>query len=210
MRFKNRDDAARQLAGWLVAYKGQNPLVLGVPRGAVPMARIIADELGGELDVVLVRKLRAPGQPELAIGAVDEAGRVLKGKYFDVADEAYLCEEVRTQQDIIFARRQMYTHAQKAIDPAGRVVVIVDDGIATGSSMLAAIRSVRARKPRKLVVAIGVAPAQSITTIEAEADEVVCLYAPPDFYAVGQFFDDFSEVTDEMVVTALSHAVRAS
>ena len=210
MRFKNRDEAARQLADRLVAYKGQNPLVLGVPRGAVPMARIIADELGGELDVVLVRKLRAPGQPELAIGAVDEAGRVLKGKYFGIAGEAYMREEVHTQQDVIRARRQMYTRAQKAIDPAGRVVVIVDDGIATGSSMLAAIGSVRARKPRKLAVAIGVAPVQSIATIEADADEVVCLHAPTDFYAVGQFFDDFSEVTDEMVVTALSHAVRAA
>ena len=210
MRFKNRDDAARQLAEQLVAYKGQNPLVLGVPRGAVPMARIIADELGGELDVVLVRKLRTPGQPELAIGAVDEAGSVLKGKYFDIADEAYMREEVRTQQDVIRARRQMYTRAQKAIDPAGRVVVIVDDGIATGSSMLAAIRSLRARRPWKLVVAIAVAPAQAMATIEAEADEVVCLSAPIDFYAVGQFFDDFSEVTDEMVVTALSRAVRAT
>lgn len=210
MRFKDRDEAATQLAGRLVAYKGRNPLVLGVPRGAVPMARIIADALGGELDVVLVRKLRAPGQPELAIGAVDEAGSVLKGKYFDIADEAYVREEIRTQQDVIRARRQMYTRAPKAIDPAGRVVVIVDDGVATGSSMLAAIRSVRARKPRKLVVAIGVAPAQSLAQIEAETDEVVCLYAPADFYAVGQFFEDFSEVTDDMVVTALSRPARAA
>ena len=210
MRFKNRNEAATQLAGRLVAYKSQNPLVLGVPRGAVPMARIIADALGGELDVVLVRKLRAPGQPELAIGAVDEAGSVLKGRYFEVAGEEYVREEVRTQQDIIRARRQMYTRAQKAVDPAGRIVVIVDDGIATGSSMLAAIRSVRARKPRKLVVAIGVAPAQSLGAIRAEADEVICLQAPADFYAVGQFFDDFSEVTDEMVVTALSRAARAA
>ena len=210
MRFKDRDEAATQLAGRLVAYKGRNPLVLGVPRGAVPMARIIGDALGGELDVVLVRKLRAPGQPELAIGAVDEAGSVLKGKYFDIADETYVREEIRTQQDVIRARRQMYTRAQKAIDPAGRVVVIVDDGIATGSSMLAAIRSVRARKPRKLVVAIGVAPAQSLAQIEAETDEVVCLYAPADFYAVGQFFEDFSEVTDDMVVTALSRPARAA
>ena len=210
MRFKNRNEAATQLAGRLVAYKSQNPLVLGVPRGAVPMARIIADALGGELDVVLVRKLRAPAQPELAIGAVDEAGSVLKGRYFEVADEEYVREEVRAQQDIIRARRQMYTRAQKAVDPAGRIVVIVDDGIATGSSMLAAIRSVRARKPRKLVVAIGVAPAQSLEAIRAEADEVICLHAPADFYAVGQFFDDFSEVTDEMVVTALSRAARAA
>jgi predicted phosphoribosyltransferase len=174
------------------------------------MARIIADALGGELDVVLVRKLRAPGQPELAIGAVDEAGHVLKGRYFGAADEEYLREEVRVQRDVIRTRREMYTKAQKAIDPAGRIVVIVDDGIATGSSMLSAIRSVRARKPQTLVVAIGVAPAQSLETIQAEADEVVCLYAPHDFYAVGQFFEDFSEVTDQMVVTALSRTARAA
>jgi predicted phosphoribosyltransferase len=210
MRFKNRDEAAKQLVGRLAAYKGQKPLILGVPRGAVPMARIIADALEGELDVVLVRKLRAPGQPELAIGAVDEAGTVLKGRYFDVADEKYLRDEVRAQQGVIRARREMYTRAQKAIDPTGRIVVIVDDGIATGSSMLAAIRSVRARKPLKLIVAIGVAPAQSLGQIEAEADEVVCVYAPAVFYAVGQFFDDFSEVTDDMVVTALSRAARAA
>jgi predicted phosphoribosyltransferase len=210
MRFTNREDAAKQLAERLAAYKGQNPLILGVPRGAVPMARTIADALEGDLDVVLVRKLRAPGQPELAIGAVDEAGAVLKGSYFHVADDEYLRDEIRTQQDVIRARREMYTLAQKAIDPAGRIVVIVDDGIATGSSMLAAIRSVRARKPRKLIVAIGVAPRQSLAQIEDEADEVVCLYAPAEFYAVGQFFEDFSEVTDDMVVTALSGAARAA
>jgi predicted phosphoribosyltransferase len=210
MRFKNRDDAAAQLARRLIGYKGQNPLILGVPRGAVPMAGIIADALEGQLDVVLVRKLRAPGQPELAIGAVDEAGAVLKGKYFHFAEEDYLRKEIHTQQDVIRARREMYTKAQEAIDPEGRIVVIVDDGIATGSSMLAAIRSVRARRPRKLVVAIGVAPAQSLASIEAEADEVVCLYAPAEFYAVGQFFEDFSEVTDDMVVTALARATRAA
>lgn len=209
MGFKNRDEAAALLVKRLLVYKGENPLVLGVPRGAVPMARIIADALGGDLDVVLVRKLRAPGQPELAIGAVDEAGSVLKGPYFDLADEDYVQEEVRTQQEILRARREMYTRAQKAIDPAGRVVIIVDDGIATGSSMLAAIRSVQARKPRKIIVAIGVAPDQSLVRIRAEADELVCLEAPVDFYAVGQFFEDFSEVTDEMVVTALSRPVHA-
>lgn len=210
MRFKNRDEAATQLAGRLGAYKGHNPLILGVPRGAVPMARTIADALEGELDVVLVRKLRAPGQPELAIGAVDEAGTVLKGTYFDVVDEEYLRDEIRAQQEVIRARREMYTRAKRVIDPAGRIVVIVDDGIATGSSMLAAIRSVRARTPQKLIVAIGVAPPQTLERIQAEADEVICLAAPADFYAVGQFFDDFSEVTDDMVVTALSRPARAA
>jgi predicted phosphoribosyltransferase len=210
MRLRDRAEAAALLATQLTPYKGHNPLVLGVPRGAVPMARIMADALGGEADVVLVRKLRAPGQPELAIGAVDEAGTVLKGRYFEIADEEYLRDEIRTQLDILRARREMYTRAQKAIDPAGRVVIIVDDGIATGSSMLAAIHSVRARTPKKIVVAIGVAPPESLARIKAEADDLVCLDTPADFYAVGQFFMDFSEVTDEMAVAALSRPVPAT
>ncbi|MBI2186449.1 MAG: phosphoribosyltransferase [Acidobacteria bacterium] len=209
MIFKSRDEVARLLAERLSAYKGQSPLVLGVPRGAVPMARIVADALGGEVDVVLVRKLRAPGQPELAIGAVDEAGTVLRGPYFDIADEDYVRQEIRAQLEILRARRETYTRAQRAIDPAGRIVIIVDDGIATGSSITAAIRSVRARKPRQIIVAIGVAPAESLDRMGAEADEVVCLETPLDFSAVGQFFRDFSEVTDEMVVAALSRPVHA-
>jgi len=204
MRFRNREDAATELAGRLAGYRGQHPLILGVPRGAVPMARIIADSLSGDLDVVLVRKLRAPGQPELAIGAVDEAGAVLKGRYLEMASDDYIREEVRTQQEILRKRRALYTRAQQAVDPAGRVVVIVDDGIATGSSMLAAIRSVRAHRPARIVVAIGVAPPSALARMEAEADEVVCLCSPEDFYAVGQVFEDFSEVTDDMVVEALT------
>jgi putative phosphoribosyl transferase len=209
MRFRNRAEAAALLVERLAAYKGHHPLVLGVPRGAVPMARLIAERLDGDLDVVLVRKLGAPGQPELAIGSIDEAGTVLRGRYFDMADAEYVAEEVRRQQEILRRRRQSYTRARPAIDPAGRIVIIVDDGIATGSSMLSAIRAVRARSPRKLVVAIGVAPTDSLAQIEAEADEVVCLHSARDFYAVGQFFDDFSEVTDEMVVAALTEGVHA-
>lgn len=204
MRFKNRKEAATLLADRLAVYRRQHPLVLGVPRGAVPMASIIADAIGGDVDVVLVRKLRAPGQPELAIGAVDEAGTVLKGRYFDSASDEYLREEVRTQREILRKRRELYTRARKGVDPAGRVVIIVDDGIATGSSMLSAIRSVRAQRPRKIVVAMGVAPPVSLAALRAEADEVVCLSSPEHFDAVGQFFEDFSEVTDDMVVKALA------
>jgi predicted phosphoribosyltransferase len=204
MRFKNREEAGTRLAGRLAGYRGLHPLVLGVPRGAVPMARIIADSLDGDLDVVLVRKLRAPRQPELAIGAVDEAGSIVKGHYLEIASDEYLREEVRTQQEILRKRRTLYTRAQKAVDPAGRVVIIVDDGIATGSSMLSAIRSIRARHPARIVAAIGVAPPASLARMQAEADEVVCLHSPEDFDAVGQFFEDFSEVTDDMVVEALT------
>jgi predicted phosphoribosyltransferase len=212
MRFKNREHAARLLAAQLGAYKGQNPLVLGVPRGAVPMARIIAEALGGELDVVLVRKLRAAFQPELAIGAIDESGVILKGRHLDpreVSDD-YLREEVRAQSEILRKRRELYTRARSPIDPAGRIVIIVDDGIATGSSMLAAIRSVRAKHPRKIIVAVGVAPPESLALIRPEADEVICLQSPEYLFAVGQAFEDFSEVTDEMVVAALAGTTRLS
>jgi predicted phosphoribosyltransferase len=208
MRFKNRAEAATLLASRLRAYKGVNPLVLGVPRGAVPMAAIIAAALDGELDVVLVRKLRAPFQPELAIGAVDESGSVLRGRYLDFAEvsEEYLREEIHTQLEILRERRALYTGSRPPCNPTDRVVIIVDDGIATGSSMLAAIRSVRAQRPRKIVVAVGVAPRESLAAIGKEADEVVCLDSPEGFYAVGQFFDDFSQVSDEMVVASLGAA----
>lgn len=204
MQFKNREEAACLLAERLAGYRGQRPLVLGVPRGAVPMARIIADALDGEVDAVLVRKLRAPGQPELAIGAVDESGTVLEGAYFDIAPQQYIREEIRTEQGILRKRRQLYSASREALDPAGRIVIIVDDGIATGASMVSAIRAVKARRPKKVVVAIGVAPPTSLKAVEQEADEVVCLYSTNDFYAVGEFFDDFGEVPDEMVVEALA------
>lgn len=209
MLFKDRREAATRLAERLSAYKGRRPLVLGIPRGGVPMARVIADALDGDVDVVFVRKLRAPGQPELAIGAVDERGTVLKGAYYDIADEAYLREEIRTQQEVIRAKRQLYTRARGPIDPASRIVIIVDDGIATGSSLLAAIRAVRAAKPQKIIAAIGVAPRDSLARIAAEADEVVCLETPAGFLSVGQFFEDFSEVTDDMVMAALARPVPA-
>jgi predicted phosphoribosyltransferase len=212
MRFQDREQAARLLAERLSKYKPARPLVLGVPRGAVPMARIVADAIDGDLDVVLVRKLRAPAQPELAIGAVDEAGTVLRGEYFARAGASpeYLQQEIAIQRETLRRRRAAYTRARGPIDPAARVVIIVDDGIATGSSMLAAVRAVRARKPKTLVVAIAVAAPESLERIAAEADEVVCLHSTPSFFAVGQFFDDFSEVTDEMVIAALAGSAAPS
>jgi predicted phosphoribosyltransferase len=210
MRFTNREDAAHRLAARLAPYRGQRPLVLGVPRGAVPMAAIIAEALDGDLDVVLVRKLRAPGQPELAIGAVDETGAIVKGEYFDIASADYVQSEVQTQLALLKQRRAAYGGAHAAIPPAGRVVVLVDDGVATGASMEAAIHAVRARQPKTLVVAIGVAPTSTLARLEPLADAVVCLHATEAFYAVGQFFADFGEVTDEDVVAALRRAGDAT
>jgi predicted phosphoribosyltransferase len=153
MLFRNREEAARLLVGKLSRYRGQNPLVLGVPRGAVPMARLIADGLEGEVDVVLVHKLRAPEQPELAIGAIDETGRSHLSAYaqqLDLGD--YIEVEKTTQLAELRRRRALYTGVRPPVDPAGRIVIVVDDGIATGSSMLAALRCIRARHPRRLVV----------------------------------------------------------
>jgi predicted phosphoribosyltransferase len=118
--------------------------------------------------------------------------------------------EVRSQLEILRKRRALYTQARPAIDPAGRIVIIVDDGIATGSSMMVAIRSVRGRQPAKIVVAVGAAPPEALAIIRAQADDVLCLQSPPDFHSVGECFADFSEVTDEMVVGALARPMALS
>lgn len=169
------------------------------------MARIVADALGGELDVVLVHKLRAPGQPELAIGAIDEAGHVYLGDYARALGirAGYIRQEKEAQLENLRQRRSLYTPYRAPINPTGRIVIVVDNGIATGSTMIAALRALRARKPARLVAAFAVAPFSTLERIQAGADEVVCLHAPDEFYAVGQFFEDFSQVSDEEVIEIL-------
>jgi predicted phosphoribosyltransferase len=204
MLFENREHAGRLLARRLSArYKNKNPLVLAIPRGAIRMAEIIADALGGELDVVLVHKLGAPGQPELAMGAVDEAGNVFLSGYGLDIDSGYIETEKQAQLDVLRKRRARYTPSRGAIDPHDRIVIVVDDGIATGSTMTAALRAVRRSKPKKLIGAVAVASAGAARAIAREADAIVCLNVPADFYAVGQFFEDFSQVSDEEVVEIL-------
>jgi predicted phosphoribosyltransferase len=208
MRFRNREHAAQLLAERLAMYRGKNPLVLGIPRGAVPMAKIIADALGGELDVVLVHKLGAPGNPELAIGSVDESGRMYLSDLVHELEisERYIEQEKHAQLKTLHQRRRQYTPVRPPLDPSGRIVIVVDNGIATGASMIAALRAVRAKQPAKLIAAVAVAPPQTVERIRAEADEVVCLYAPDYFYAVGQFFEDFSQVSDEQAIAILQQS----
>ncbi len=205
MRFHNREHAAHLLAEKLTAYRGQHPLVLGIPRGAVPMAKIIAEALGGELDVVLVHTLGASGNPELAIGSVDETGRVYLHEHARELgiDDDYLEVEKQAQLKTLRKRRAQYTPVRPPLNPGGRIVIVVDNGIATGASMIAALRAVRAKQPAKLIAAVAVAPPETVERIRAEADEVVCLYAPDYFYAVGQFFEDFSQVSDEQAIAIL-------
>ena len=204
--FESRADAARQLAGRLSRYRGRNPLVLAIPRGAVGMGRTLADELAGELDVVLVRKLRSPFSAEFAIGAIDESGWTYittEDAARSGADAAYLEREKAFQLETLRKRRDRYTPAREPIDPKGRVVICVDDGLATGASMIAALHAVGAKQPQRLVCAVPVAPPETLERIRPLADEVVCVAVPEEFYAVGQFYRHFPQVEDEEVIDLL-------
>lgn len=210
IRFDSRVDAARRLASALARYRGQNPLVLAIPRGAVEMGRILADELGGELDVVLVRKLRSPQSAEFAVGAIDETGWAYVADYAASAgaDDAYLEREKRAQLELLRERRALYTPARPPIDPKERVVIVVDDGLATGATMIAALHAARAKQPQRLICAVPVAAPDSLTLVRPYADEVVCLEAPEEFFAVGQFYREFGQVEDEQVVDLLARAAK--
>lgn len=205
MIFNDRTDAACQLADKLKHYKGTHPLILGIPRGAVPMAKIISDQLGGSLDVVLVRKLRAPHHTELAIGSVDESGWTYLSDYAKLvgAEASYIAAEKKFQMDIIRQRRAQYTPIRPPIDPRGRVVIVVDDGLATGATMISALHSLRNKLPNKLVCAVPVSPPATLKKVAELADEVVCVDSPNDFQAVGQFYLNFPQVEDEEVIEIL-------
>lgn len=206
--FRDRYDAAQRLAKKLSTYKDMNPLILAIPRGAVPMAKIIADELNGEFDVVLVRKLRAPFSPEFAIGSVDESGWTYIADYAASAGGTpeYIESEKRLQMETIRTRRAQYTPIRPPIDPAGRIVIVIDDGLATGSTMISALHGLRAKNPKKLICAVPVSPPDTLEKVADMADEVVCLDAPDYFQAVGQFYSSFPQVEDEEVIEILKHS----
>lgn len=207
-RFADRRAAGEMLANHLQEYRGRNPLVLAIPRGAVPLAKVIADRLDGELDVVLAHKFGAPFDPEYALGAVDETGWAYLTPYTETneAGRSFIDEEKSVQVAMLQRRRAQYTPHRPPVDPNGRIVIVVDDGIATGATMIAALHAVRSRGPAELVCAAPVGAAESIALIKDAADKVVCPHAIEDLDSIGRFYRDFRQVEDEEVIHILAEA----
>jgi putative phosphoribosyl transferase len=211
--FADRIDAGIRLGRALGSYRGTQPLVLGIPRGGLPVAAEVAKALDGELDVIVARKLGSPISPELAVGAVTADGaRYLNEEV--IADlgvpDAYLDRVTQEKAAEARQREERFRRGRPALDVAGRTVILVDDGLATGSTMVAAARSLRARHPAKLVIAVPVGPRETCERMEGEADEVVCLQMPEYFLAVGLHYIDFSQTEDEDVERILREAHPAA
>ncbi|HEY5547768.1 MAG TPA: phosphoribosyltransferase family protein [Gemmatimonadaceae bacterium] len=200
--FANREDAGERLGKALLRYRGQRPLVLGIPRGGVPVAAEVARAVDGDLDVIVARKLGSPFSPELAVGAVTADGAVYLNK--QTIDELgvpgdYLDQVTKEKRAEAEARERRFRAGRAPLPIEGRTVILVDDGLATGSTMVAAARSVRSRHPKRLVIAVPVAPRDTCVAMHAEADEVTCLEMPEFFMAVGSHYRDFSQTEDEDV-----------
>ena len=206
--FRNRQDAGRRLARALSRYKSQHPVVLALPRGGVPVAAEVALALEAPLDLVLVRKIGLPYQPELAMGAVVDGGAPIVIRNDDVIAAADVgdaeFDAVRDRELAeIERRRQRYIKDRPRAGIADRTAIVIDDGIATGATMKAALRAVRKRGAREVVLAVPVAPIDAIEDLRDEVDAVVCLETPDVFGAIGYFYDDFRQVSDDEVIAIL-------
>ncbi len=202
-RFRNRTDAGRQLAQKLAAYANRpDVLVLGLPRGGVPVAFEVAQALGAPLDVFVVRKLGVPGHEELAMGAVATGGvRVLNDEIvrgLGISDHEIDAVAARQLQELA-RRERLYRGDRPPPDVAGRTVILVDDGLATGATMRAAVAALRQQQPARIVIAVPTASPDTSAALKAEADDVVCAMTPEPFFAVGHWYEDFTQTTDDEV-----------
>ena len=220
MLFQDRTDAGLQLAKALLKYKRRHPVILALPRGGVPVAAQVAAALDAPLDLLLVRKIGVPSQPELAMGAVADGEEPVIIRNTDVIELSDVStqefdEICRVECAEIERRRKRYLGNRVRSEVTGRVAIIIDDGIATGATTLAAIKAVRVRKPKELVLAVPVAPRDTIKKLHAEADAIVCLDTPREFGAIGYFYRDFPQVSDDEVIALLKRfpahkSIRAS
>jgi predicted phosphoribosyltransferase len=206
MIFTNRVEAGNKLALKLLDYADGNTLVLAVPRGGVVVGYEVARKVRAPLDVIVPRKIGAPNNPELAIGAVTENGTTILDHeliaYLNVS-ERYIKEESDRQRSEIRRRLRLYRGNSPPPIYESRNIIIVDDGIATGATIKAAIASIRKKKPKSIIIAVPVAPPSTVKALEKEADRVICLSTPQPFYAIGQFYKDFSQTSDEEVIKLL-------
>jgi len=213
--FENRTVAGRALGERLARMKLADPVVLALPRGGVPVGLEVARALHAPLDLLLVRKIGVPWQPELAVGAVMDGGAPVivvepRVQAETGIDRQYIEERAQQELKEIERRRAVYL-AHRAPEPvAGRTAIVVDDGIATGATMRAALRGLRQRKPARLVLAVPVAPPETIDALRAEVDDVVCLMQPAFFGAIGYFYIDFHQLTDDEVIALMRQAPRAN
>lgn len=199
MLFRNRKEAGKRLAGALMQFKGKDVVVLGIPRGGVVVANEVAKALGAPLDVVVTRKIEAPGEPEYALGAVTQEGDVIMDRQAAEslgASPSYIDDQVRKKREEVRERMERLRGDAPYPPLEGKVVVIVDDGIATGSSVGAAVMSVKKRKPKEIVVAVPVAPVDAVEMLSEDKTKVVCLETPGPFLAIGEFYGDFDQVED--------------
>ena len=208
-RFSDRRDAGRQLAALLVPLAAERPVVIGLPRGGVPVAAEVATALGAVLEVLAVRKIGAPGNPEYGIGAIAEGGtRVFdRGAVEALGIDGDTLEGIVAREEAELRRRvETYRGKRPVASLRGRTAIVVDDGVATGVTDTAALRAARRGEPRRLVLAVPVCAPDSAALLRAEADELVCLIEPPQLFGVGQWYADFAQVSDAEVLAALRGA----
>lgn len=208
MIFEDRVDAGEKLAKALVDYLGADAVILAVPRGGVIVGEVVARQLGVPLDVVVPRKIGAPGNPELGLGAIAPGVRVIDPRMVEMlgVSESYLERQIAAEEEEIERRLGAYRGGRPQADVDGKVAVVVDDGVATGGTAFAALRWAKAQGASTVVLAVPVAPGASIGRLEQEADRVVVLFAPEPFFAVGEWYRRFDQTTDEEVVAALTRA----
>lgn len=212
MIFRNRVEAGKRLGEALKSYRGKDAVVLGIPRGGVVVASEVADALRAPLDIVVTRKIEAPGEPEFALGAVTQEGDVIMDRQAAEslgASSEYLDDQIRKKRKEVDDRMKALRGDKPYPRLEGKVVLIVDDGIATGSSVSAAVISVKKRRAKEIVVAVPVAPKDAIETLAEDGTKVVCLQTPGPFLAIGEFYGDFGQVEDIEVKRILDRARAA-